>query len=165
MNGRLCSSLLVPKLVEVHFFASDLAGFGVIVDFCNLLWFLRPLQIERWHDIFRRNDIFFVVSLLRSFGCDLNLLSRFLFPLRSASRRLGSLHIVIGERLDQGSELRLVVGAGFAVVEFLFAVDAVLEMPAQLGDAFAKACGGLYGNIAARNIASVANRWRHDCVA
>jgi hypothetical protein len=43
INGRLCSSLLVPKLVEVHFFASDLAGFGVIVDFCNLLWFLRPL--------------------------------------------------------------------------------------------------------------------------
>jgi hypothetical protein len=50
----------------------------------------------------------------------------------------------------------------FAVVEFVFAVDAVLEMPGQFGDAFAKAYGGLYGNIAARNIASVANRWRYD---
>ena len=151
--SHLCSSLLVAELVEVDFFAGDLAGFGVIVDFCNLLWFLRPLQIERWHDIFGRNDIFFVVSLLRSFDCDLNLLSRFLLPLRSTSRRLGSLHIAIGECLDQGSKLRFVVGAGFAVVEFIFAVDAVLEMLAQFGDAFAKAYGGLYGNIAARNIA------------
>jgi hypothetical protein len=163
--SRLCSSLLVAELVEVDFFAGDLAGFGVIVDLCNLLWFLRPLQIERWHDIFGWNDIFFVVSLLRSFGCDLDLFSRFLLPLRSASRRLGGLHIAIGECLNQGSELRLVVGAGFAVVEFLFAVDELLEMPAQLGDAFAKVCGGLHGNITARNIASVANRCRHDCVA
>src|ERR1700722_3416816 len=100
INVRLCSSLLVPKLVEVDFFAGDLAGFGVIVDLCNLLWFLRPLQIERWHDIFGWNDIFFVISLLRSFGCDLDLLSRFLLPLRSASRRLGGLHIAIGECLN-----------------------------------------------------------------
>ena len=80
------SSLLVSKLVEVDLLASNLAGFGVVVDLSDLFRLLRPFLIERWHDIFGRYDIFLVISLLKRFGCDLDLLSGFLFALRSAAR-------------------------------------------------------------------------------
>ena len=124
--------LLVSKLVEVDLLAGDLAGFGVIIDLCDLFGFLSPFRIECWHDILGWDRVFSVISLLRGFGGDFDLLSGFLLTLRSAGRRgLGGLHLALRVEFALLIETQSVVKAGFEMIELLALVD-VLEMTFQL---------------------------------
>jgi hypothetical protein len=134
MSIKNFSGLLISELVEVNLLARDFAGFRVIIDFCDFFGFLSPFRIQRRHDIFGGDRVFFVVGFLGGLDGDLDLLSWLLLALRSASRRgLGGLHVARCVKFALPMETQRVIEAGLEVIELLVRVD-VLEMTAQVRD-------------------------------